>query len=126
MARRTAKELWDALDQATAFARPRRARGAFDPVAFRARQDQRRGLIIGVSVGAAILVVALVVLASVLSRMFGDVGGPLDKQQLGLNNPSSSTTGTAGAVVIAAAYFLTFFGSTCTAHSQLTLFDYLL
>ena len=36
------------------------------------------------SVGAAILVVALVVLATVLSRMFGDVGGPLDKQQLGL------------------------------------------
>jgi putative peptidoglycan lipid II flippase len=38
-----------------------------------------------------VLVVALLVLASLLSRMFGDVGG-LDKDQLGLNGPSSSSS----------------------------------
>jgi putative peptidoglycan lipid II flippase len=46
-------------------------------------------------------VVALLVLASVLSRMFSDVGG-LDKDQLGLNGPSSSNSGdgvAAGSIV---------------------------
>jgi putative peptidoglycan lipid II flippase len=44
---------------------------------------------IGLGIGAAIIVVALIVLASVLSRIFGDVGG-LGGDQLGLNSPSSS------------------------------------
>ena len=39
---------------------------------------------------------ALLVLASVLSRMFGDVGG-LDKDRLGLNGPSSSSSSGDGA-----------------------------
>ena len=47
---------------------------------------------IGVGAGAAVILVALVVLASVLSRMFSDVGG-LDKDQLGLNGPSASNSG---------------------------------
>ena len=45
---------------------------------------------IGLGVGGAIIVVALIVLASVLSRIFGDVGGGLGGDQLGLNAPSSS------------------------------------
>jgi putative peptidoglycan lipid II flippase len=50
---------------------------------------RRKGLMIGLGVGGAIIVVALIVLASVLSRIFGDVGG-LGGDQLGLNSPSSS------------------------------------
>jgi putative peptidoglycan lipid II flippase len=57
----------------------------------RARFRRRRGVMIGVGVGGAIIVVALLVLASVLTRMFGDVSG-LDKDQLGLNSPSASLT----------------------------------
>jgi len=56
-----------------------------------ARVRRRRAVTIGIGVGAAIIVVALLVLASVLSRMFGDVGG-LDKDQLGLNAPSQSSS----------------------------------
>jgi putative peptidoglycan lipid II flippase len=51
---------------------------------------RRKGLMIGLGVGGAIIVVALIVLASVLSRIFGDVGGGLGGDQLGLNSPSSS------------------------------------
>ena len=47
---------------------------------------------IGIAIGGAVLVVALVVLATVLSSIFGDVGGPLNKDELGLNAPGSSTT----------------------------------
>ncbi len=50
---------------------------------------RRKGLMIGLGIGGAIIVVALLVLASVLSRIFGDVGG-LGGDQLGLNSPSSS------------------------------------
>ncbi|MGH3541125.1 MAG: protein kinase family protein, partial [Mycobacterium sp.] len=52
---------------------------------------RRRSVMIGVGVGVAIIAVALLVLASVLSRMFGDVGG-LDNDQLGLNAPSASSS----------------------------------
>jgi putative peptidoglycan lipid II flippase len=55
------------------------------------RSRRRRGVMIGVGAGGAVIVVALLVLASVLTRMFGDVGG-LDKDQLGLNAPSESST----------------------------------
>jgi putative peptidoglycan lipid II flippase len=61
-----------------------------------ARVRRRRAVTIGIGVGAAIIVVALLVLASVLSRMFGDVGG-LDKDQLGLNAPSQSSSATGSA-----------------------------
>ena len=43
----------------------------------------------------AIIVVALIVLASVLSRIFGDVGG-LGGDQLGLNAPTTSAQGDTG------------------------------
>jgi putative peptidoglycan lipid II flippase len=61
-----------------------------------ARVRRRRAVTIGIGVGAAIIVVALLVLASVLSRMFGDVGG-LDKDQLGLNAPSQSSSASGSA-----------------------------
>ena len=59
---------------------------------------RRRVVTVWIGAGAAVAVVALVVLASVLSRMFGDVGG-LDKDRLGLNAPSesSSSNGSAAA-----------------------------
>ena len=53
---------------------------------------RRRNLMIGVGASVAIIVVALLVLASVLGRIFGDLGGGLDKDRLGLNAPSSSTS----------------------------------
>jgi putative peptidoglycan lipid II flippase len=55
---------------------------------------RRRVLTIWIGAGAAVLVVALLVMASVLSRMFGDVGG-LDKDRLGLNAPSESSSSSA-------------------------------
>ena len=48
---------------------------------------------IGLGVGGAIIVVALIVLASVLSRIFGDVGGGLGGDELGLNAPTTSAEG---------------------------------
>src|SRR6478735_3323811 len=59
---------------------------------------QRKGLVIGLGVGGAIIVVALIVLASVLSRIFGDVGGGLGGDQLGLNSPTTSARGGGGDV----------------------------
>jgi putative peptidoglycan lipid II flippase len=77
-------------------ARPVRARPA-DIDETQVRLRRRRAITIGVGAAAAVIVVALVVLASVLSKMFSDVGG-LDKDQLGLNGPStSSSSGNAAA-----------------------------
>lgn len=53
---------------------------------------RRRNLLIGVGTGTAIIIVALLVLASVLSRIFGDLSGGLNKDELGLNSPTSSTS----------------------------------
>ena len=64
-----------------------------DPEAAAARR--RRTVLIGSAAGAAVLLVALVVLASVLGRLFGDVGSGLKGDQLGLTTtPSASATGT--------------------------------
>jgi putative peptidoglycan lipid II flippase len=52
---------------------------------------RRRNVLIGVGAGVAVIVVALLVLASVVSKIFGNVGGGLNKDELGLNGPSSST-----------------------------------
>ena len=69
-------------------ARPRRS----DPADAEARR--RRTLLIGVASGAAVLLIALIVLASLLGRIFGDVGGGLKGDQLGLTTtPSNSATG---------------------------------
>ncbi|KAA8966505.1 murein biosynthesis integral membrane protein MurJ [Mycobacterium sp.] len=54
----------------------------------------RRNLAIGIGAAVAVLVVALLVLASVLGRIFGDLGAGLDKDRLGLNAPSTSTPST--------------------------------
>jgi putative peptidoglycan lipid II flippase len=88
-------------DPPPAPARPARARPPAQEEA-QARVRRRRVLTIWIGAGAAVLVVALLVMASVLSRMFGDVGG-LDKDRLGLNAPSesssSSASSAAGSVV---------------------------
>jgi putative peptidoglycan lipid II flippase len=43
-------------------------------------------------VGLVVIVVALVMLASVVSKIFGNVGGGLNRDELGLNGPSSSAS----------------------------------
>jgi putative peptidoglycan lipid II flippase len=53
---------------------------------------RKRGVLIGAAVATSILVIALIVLATVLRGVFGDVGGPLNKDELGLNAPSSSSS----------------------------------
>ena len=102
---RSAPTLLNLLQQATAIADrteliapvdeppvapPSRFRGAPADDAESAGR-RRRGLMVGLGVGGAIIVVALIVLASVLSRIFGDVGGGLGGDELGLNAPSSSS-----------------------------------
>jgi putative peptidoglycan lipid II flippase len=57
---------------------------------------RRRSLLIGGGVAVAIIVVALVVLASVVSKIFGNVGGGLNRDELGLNGPSSSASSSPG------------------------------
>ena len=61
--------------------------GTEDP---EAQARRRKGLMIGLGVGGAIIIVALIVLATVLSRIFGDVGDGLGGDELGLNAPGSS------------------------------------
>jgi putative peptidoglycan lipid II flippase len=53
---------------------------------------RRRNVLIGVGAGLAVIVVALLVLASVVSKIFGNVGGGLNKDELGLNGPSSASS----------------------------------
>ncbi|MGB0877613.1 MAG: murein biosynthesis integral membrane protein MurJ [Mycobacterium sp.] len=62
-------------------------RTASDPDA---EQRRRKFLMIGLAVAAVVVVVALVLLTSVLGRIFGDVGDGLGGDELGLNAPSSS------------------------------------
>lgn len=62
-----------------------------------AHERRRRALMIGVGVGAVIMVVALAVLLSVVNRVFGNVGGGFSQDDLGLNNPSSSAAETTAA-----------------------------
>jgi putative peptidoglycan lipid II flippase len=104
---RSAPTLLNLLQQATAVAdRTELIAPIDDPEAPRARDRDRdradddpeakarrkRGVLIGAAVAGSILVVALIVLATVLRGVFSDVGGPLDKDELGLNAPSSSTS----------------------------------
>lgn len=55
-----------------------------------ARARRRRNVLIGSGAGLAVLVIALLTLASVLNRIFSDVGS-LDQDQLGLNAPTASS-----------------------------------
>ena len=68
---------------------------------------RRRKLMIGIGVGTAILAVALIVLGTFLSRIFGDVGGELKGEQLGLNTTPTSAQESTGRMVepVAASVF---------------------
>ncbi len=73
------------------------------PVDPEALSRRKKGLVIGISVGAVILIVALAALAIGLRGVFGDVGGTLDRDELGLTAPTSEsgseTAGGSGATV---------------------------
>lgn len=62
---------------------------ARDPVVFAQR---RRNLLIGIGAAVVILVVALLVMASVINKVFGHLGSGLNNDKLGLNTPTSSTS----------------------------------
>lgn len=68
---------------------------------------RRRSVLIGAAAGAAVLLVALLVLASILGRIFGDSDGGLKGDRLGLNTTTPATSTPTGAVVkpIAATVF---------------------
>jgi putative peptidoglycan lipid II flippase len=106
---RSASTLLNLLQQATAVADRTEVLGPIEelppPTAPRqpaARDNgvfgnRRRNLLIGVSAGAAIIVVALLVLASVVKGIFGNLGGGLNNDKLGLNTPTSSSSSSAAA-----------------------------
>nr|WP_082956604.1 murein biosynthesis integral membrane protein MurJ [Mycobacterium sp. E787] len=105
---RSASTLLNLLQQATAVADRTEVLGPIDdsPPPTTARPSsgreyanfarRRRNVLIGVGAALAVIVVALLVLASVVSKIFGNVGG-LNKDELGLNGPSSSTSSSAPA-----------------------------
>lgn len=80
---------------------PPAPRRAAPPPDDETRAERRRRVLIGLGIGGAVILVALLVLASVLNRIFGDVNG-LDKTELGLSTPSTSAlpgaTGPSGLV----------------------------
>ena len=99
---RSAPTLLNLLQQATAVADRTELIAPIDEPepprpSYRAEEDsdakarRKRGVLIGAAVAGSILIIALIVLATVLRGVFSDVGGPLDKDELGLNAPSSST-----------------------------------
>jgi putative peptidoglycan lipid II flippase len=101
---RSASTLLNLLQQATAVADRTEVLGPIDdtppPAAPRIATGReyatvvrrRRNLLIGAGAAVAIIAIALLVLASVVSKIFGNVGGGLNKDELGLNGPSSSAT----------------------------------
>jgi len=68
-----------------------------DPAAKQALR--RRNLLIGIGAGAAVLLVAVIALASVLGRIFGDVGGGLKGDQLGLNTTTPTSRSVSGSII---------------------------
>ena len=65
-----------------------------------AQAQRRRRLMIGIGVGAAILAVALILLGTFLSKIFGDVGGGgLKGDQLGLNTTTAAGKEATGPMV---------------------------
>jgi len=56
-----------------------------------AQLRRRRALMIGLAVGAAVIIIALVLLGTVLSSIFGDVGNGFGGDELGLNAPTTSS-----------------------------------
>lgn len=87
-------ELINPVDEPNAPAKPDRVRGPV-PDDQETAGRRRKGLIIGLSVGAAVIVIALIVLASVLKGIFGDVGG-FSQDELGLNAPTTAEDGGGG------------------------------
>jgi putative peptidoglycan lipid II flippase len=78
-------------------AKPRAASPAASDSA--AQAQRRRNLMIGIGAGAAVLVVALVLLGTFLRHIFGDVGGGLKGDQLGLNTTTAAGKESSGAMV---------------------------
>ncbi|OBG28446.1 murein biosynthesis protein MurJ [Mycobacterium sp. E3198] len=103
---RSASTLLNLLQQATAVADRTEVLGPIDdspppPITRTSTGSEyatfvrrRRNVLIGVGAALAVIVVALLVLASVVSKIFGNVGG-LNKDELGLNGPSSSVSSSA-------------------------------
>ncbi len=105
---RSASTLLNLLQQATAVADRTEVLGPIDdsppPEAprptgreYATMMRRRRNVLIGGAAALAIIVVALLVLASIVSKIFGKVGGGLNKDELGLNGPSSSSASSAAA-----------------------------
>ncbi len=105
---RSASTLLNLLQQATAVADRTEVLGPIDdsppPPTPRATGEEhstfvrrRRNLMIGGAAALAVIVVALLVLASIVSKIFGNVGGGLNKDELGLNGPGSSSSSSASA-----------------------------
>ncbi|WP_301150039.1 lipid II flippase MurJ [Mycobacterium simiae] len=106
---RSASTLLNLLQQATAVADRTEVLGPIDdspppPAAAPVERDnyatlarRRRNLLIGGAAAIAVIVVALLVLASIVSKIFGNVGGGLNKDELGLNGPSSSSASSSAA-----------------------------
>ena len=108
---RSAPTLLNLLQQATAVAdrtdliapidepaAPREQVHADDEL--QSRSKRRKGVIIGIAVAGSVLVLALILLAMFLRGVFSDVGGPLDKDELGLNAPTSSSGSSPAAATI--------------------------
>ncbi|MGV0837081.1 murein biosynthesis integral membrane protein MurJ [Mycolicibacterium thermoresistibile] len=104
---RSAPTLLNLLQQATAVADRTEVIGTVDegdslppPTRFHDAPDEdpdvqarrRKGLLVGVAVGAVIIIIALVVLGSILTRIFGDVGGNLSREGLGLGGTTPTAT----------------------------------
>ncbi|HEX5255037.1 MAG TPA: lipid II flippase MurJ [Mycobacterium sp.] len=112
---RSASTLLNLLQQATAVADRTEVLGPIDDspspstALISSGQEQaafarrRRNVVIGVGAGLAVIVVALLVLASIVSKIFGNVGGGLNKDELGLNGPSSSSASASSSAPSAAA-----------------------
>ncbi len=106
---RSASTLLNLLQQATAVADRTEVLGPIDdsPAPSTGRMSasreyatfarRRRNVLIGVGAGLVVIVAALLVLASVVSKIFGNVGGGLNKDELGLNGPTSSSSSTSTA-----------------------------
>ncbi|MEO8814106.1 MAG: murein biosynthesis integral membrane protein MurJ [Mycobacterium sp.] len=89
-------ELLTPVDEGAPAVRPVRARASAPAPDTEAHAHRRRAVLIGAGVGGVVILAALLVLASVLNRLFGDVNG-LDKAELGLNSPSTPSSQTADA-----------------------------